>query len=52
MKPLHTFAREGDGLEPLARGVGLGSSWERFIEEYRATTGFVRESFEALVPAS
>ncbi len=57
MKPEHMFAREGKELVPLARSMDSSpveeddatAAIERFIEKYRRTTGFVRESFDEVV---
>jgi len=54
MKPLHTFSRDPADLQILARAMGYEGSRSRtsvvqFLEDYKATTNYVRDCFEKIV---
>ncbi|MEE9157847.1 MAG: hypothetical protein V3U60_05620 [Gammaproteobacteria bacterium] len=57
MKPLHTFSRDPGDLHTLARAMGYKDSKsrtdvEQFTDDYKATTGYVRDCFKKIVTAN
>jgi glutamate-ammonia-ligase adenylyltransferase len=51
MRSVSAFSDQPGGIVPLARGMGCGDDAGRFLEEYRRTTGAVRNCFDELLRA-